>query len=547
MTKFLSPEFFELRDVRPVQGRSWIPLRQDAKKAHESPFDGIGGLRSYSGIATLAVRPANRAVVDVFTWSDVDPSTHRPSLDGGHYRPSDVQCDWTEERNVVGTRLVLAQSSSGDGFAPEIWHLHQDLVIALKLVREGDNWFRPEEGWIEVARLKRGEDDRPVLLEIRAEMLSDYLAARGMILFASSYHERAGYFAIKPPYEWADEHRKTKVDRDTSEQYITKADFPPEPAYKFRGLGALWRTEWFEPGSQSTRVRGDAEPDEVTFAVGPGGERKTAGQCVGAMTYIAFHPTLVPALLRFRGGSLGWYSRDTGGIAGADTGIHFGVNSLGLITIFAKDIANLDSWEQRIWAAHSTPLDGGVSSELWDTQMNCKPADTLAPEAQVSGALDGLNDAFLGRFGAPLLRQNELVATVLRRIHRFRAVEPDGLLSLAKEMNRLLMERVDMDALRGPAAIGKEKLGTLKAMERLLEQSIGQASARTMMAPLFGINDLRNADAHLGSSLVESGLERAKVDRSSSNPVEQGCQLLETFVATMKEISSAIAQGSAAA
>lgn len=198
---------------------------------------------------------------------------------------------------------------------------------------------------------------------------------------------------------------------------------------------------------------------------------------------------------------------------------------LGLITIFAKDIAKLNGWEQRTWAAHSTPMAGGVSGELFDTQMNCKPASTQA------------------RFGAALLREHEAIAAVLRRTHRFRAVEPDGLPALGKELNRLLMERIDMDALRDPAALAPEdKLGTPKALERLLEQSLGRAGERPIMAPLFGINDLRNADAHLGSSPVESGLERAKVDQSDTTPVNQGRQLLKAFVATVRDISAAIAQ-----
>ncbi|MDP1027761.1 hypothetical protein Q5H91_11090 [Sphingomonas sp. KR1UV-12] len=542
MTTSLSPKFFELSDVRAVEGRSWIALRHDEEIRHESPSDSVGGIRAYTGIATLAVLASDRATVDAFTWDDVDPSAHRPSLDGGHYRPVDAHCDWSEERKVVGTRLVLAQAGSGGGFAPETWHLHQDLVFTLRLVREGDAWFRPEEGWIEAARLKRGEEGRPVLLEIRAEMLSDYLAARGMALFVSGYHERAAYFEAKPPYEWADEHRQVEAGRDSREAYVTEAEFPPEPRYRFRALGALWRTEWWQPGTRSTRVRGDSEPGEATFAAGPSGERKTAEQCVGAMTYLAFQPSLVPALLRYRGGSLGWYSRETGGLAGADTGMHFGVNTLGLVTIFAKDIAKLDGWEQRVWAAHSTPLDGGVAGELWDTQMNCRPADTVAPETRLESALNGLNEAFQTRFGVPLLREHGSVAGILKRTHRFRAVEHDGLLALAKELNRLLMERLDLDALRGAASIGKEKLGTLKALERLLERTLGQVDARTMMAPLFGINDLRNADAHLGSSQLESGLDRARVDHRHANPVEQGCQLLEAFVATVGDITIVISR-----
>ena len=63
------------------------------------------------------------------------------------------------------------------------------------------------------------------------------------------------------------------------------------------------------------------------------------------------------------------------------------------------------------------------------------------------------------------------------------------------------------------------------------------------MAPLFGINDLRNADAHLGTSLIQSGLERAKVDTATADPAEQGCQLLEAFVTTVGAIEDAIAKG----
>ena len=127
----LSPRFFELDDVRPVPGRSWIPLRQDGETEHDSPFVGIGAIREYAGIATLAVLSADRGAVDTLTWSDVDTSTHSPSVEKGLYRQADVHCDWSDERAIVGTRLVVAQGK--DGFERQTWHLHQDLAIALKL------------------------------------------------------------------------------------------------------------------------------------------------------------------------------------------------------------------------------------------------------------------------------------------------------------------------------------------------------------------------------------------------------------------------------
>jgi len=533
----LDPRFFDLGDIRAVQGRSWIPLRQEQPEDHESPIPGVGGVHTYSGVATLAVAADDRATVDAFGWSDVDVSTHRPNQDDGVYRPVDLHYDWGEKRKAVGVRLVLAQHIRE---TDQIWRLHPDVVIALKLEREGDSWFRPDEGWAEVARLKHNKDGRPVLLEMRAEMLSDYLAARRMALFLSSYHERAAFFEARPPYPWVDEPIEETVGRDSRERYIATAEFPPERRFHYRGLGALWRTEWFEPGTTSIRVRGDEEPGNVTFAVGTSGERKSATECVRAMTYLAFEPALVPALLRYRSGSLGWYSRDTGGIGAATNGVHFGVNHLGLITIFAKDIANLDGWEQPAWAAHSVALDGGVSTELFDTQMNCKPASTRAPETQIAPVLKDLNTKFEGRFGAPLLRDNEAIGGIVRRAHRFRAVEHDGLLALAKDLSRLLMERMDIAQLRSAAETpAKDKLGSLKALERLLEKAVSGDEAREMMAPLFGIYDLRNADAHLGSSLEESGFQRSKVDRKSPL-VDQGRQLLEAFVETVRSVATAI-------
>ena len=67
---------------------------------------------------------------------------------------------------------------------------HQDLVIALRLKREGDIWVSPDEGYIEVARLQRDDDGSPFLLEFRAEHLKDYLCARNMALYVTSYRNR---------------------------------------------------------------------------------------------------------------------------------------------------------------------------------------------------------------------------------------------------------------------------------------------------------------------------------------------------------------------
>ena len=61
-----------------------------------------------------------------------------------------------------------------------------------------------------------------------------------------------------------------------------------------------------------------------------------------------------------------------------------------------------------------------------------------------------------------------------------------------------------------------------------------------MMAPMFGIYDLRLADAHLELSRVASGKERAGVD-DAAPPAMQGRQLLQSFVDTLRLIADVFA------
>lgn len=70
------------------------------------------------------------------------------------------------------------------------WYLHQDLVITLRLKRESDVWLSLDEGYLEVAKLEREEDGSPRLLAMRASCLKDYLCARGIALYATSYGQR---------------------------------------------------------------------------------------------------------------------------------------------------------------------------------------------------------------------------------------------------------------------------------------------------------------------------------------------------------------------
>lgn len=525
--------WLEFNDVAPLQGQPWIPLRENIEAESKPDVPQITKIIEYSGRATAAVSLDLKSVAEQLDWNDLSLDNHRPSFDGGFYRASDV----LEGRNrpALGTYLVLDQWLEDQH--KHIWDLHPDVVIALRLTRDGDTWFRSEEGWAEVARLKRNDDGEPVLLEMRAEFLGDYLLARGMGLYISSYLERSAAVTALPKISWLPDGYTKQQGRDSLEGVLYEDDFAPD-GEKQKVRGALWRTEWFLPRGLSTRVRRDTDPSASTFAIDNAGGRSTGPQLTGQMTYLHFKPELANALSRYRGHRLGWYTLETGAI-GAASAVHFGVNTLGAITAFGKDVGELPAWEQRIWSAYSIPPEGGVSKELFDAQMQCVPASTLAPESQLVRVLEELSLAGEALLGKPLLRDHPSVPDLTARVNRFRAADAQGLLGLAKDIVRLVVERIDVDALCSKLTMAKNEKapGSLKALERVLALHIGEEAARTMTGALFGLYDLRLADAHLGGGgKVDSGLDRAGVDRSKPSII-QARQMLERLVATIEEIT----------
>lgn len=525
--------FFELQDIQPLDRRPWIVLRQVTDETFDVIETGLVKVEQYVGTGTAAIETAHRAQADKLGWSDLDVGNHRSGVEAWGYSAADIFRDW---KTPLGINLVVDQFLEGE--SEHVWHLHPDLVVALGLKRENDSWFRPEEGWIEVVRLKRDDDGAPTVMEIRKEFLADYLCARGMALYCSSYIERTAITDRDPGYRWATTPVEEELGRDKREIYTVDAGWPHAKGH-FRTMGALWRTEWIEPGTVSTRVRGDPDPQTVTFAVDADGTRSSPDDLQRSGTYLYFNPGIVSALLRYRGGHLRWFTAETGGLGATASGIHFGVNALGLINILAKDINRIDAWEQRIWAAHNVTPEGGVSRELFEAQMEVNPADTKAPEAALGTAIQALEDAFAKQYASQLLREHESIEGLLRKTHRFVATEPDGLLQLAKDITRLFIERVENDSLFTALGLTKAKLGSLKLLEKLVASRLSEDVASKMMAPLFGIYDLRLADAHLGSSKIASGLKRAGVDDTLPHAM-QGRQLLQSTIDTLHAIMQAI-------
>jgi hypothetical protein len=220
--------------------------------------------------------------------------------------------------------------------------------------------------------------------------------------------------------------------------------------------------------------------------------------------------------------------------------MHFGVNKLGLVNVYAKDIAYLADWEQNLWAGFNIGPEGGVSEELLAAQAEGRPTDTQAPEEFLPKAFDRVNEVTTKKFGFRLFRGHEQLDTLIAGAHRFRSTDQTGFFSLAKDLARLTADGIDVSAVQRIVAPPKgEKWGSLKSLEKLVALKAGPAKARSLLGPLVGIYDLRHADAHLPSSDIEEALALAQVDQNTQF-VFQGYQLLRSCVSALYSIAQAL-------
>ncbi|WDF72277.1 hypothetical protein [Novosphingobium sp. KACC 22771] len=570
-------DFLDLSKVikRRFASGVWVPLRLwETKKQGE--YNQPGFIDQFDGAHSILFPLDKREWGEQFSWQDDHEATPWP--DENFYKPCDVYCHSAEID--VGFRLVLRQPITGEQH--DVWHLHQDIVIALRLLREGDVWVRPEEDYAEVVRLRKGDDGRPVAMEMRAEFLRDYLCARNAALRIATYRERS---VVVETLEGLDHEEaivqsdvedgrlekiavainrqggpigskvavfhagRTDVDADEDVPIVGPADdssvssaswsYEPGGPTRYRVGTEFRRDEWIEPAKASLRVRRDRVPSEMTFIVEADGQRMTAddlySEDIGR--WLWFSPELIANLAKRRGASLQWYTRQTGGISTpSDSSVHFGINPIGLVTVYASDVARLPEWERRFWAGHNVSPEGGVCPELLAAQMEARPARTKAPERYFMKMIGEVNRAWQEHFEVPLFRAHAEAVEIGRRVHRFRSLDRPGLFALAKDVARLTADSIDVAAAQKIAPPPKgEKRGGLKSLELALSTLCSPALAHKLMGPLFAAYELRLADAHLPRSDQTKFFQLLDIDEGNP-PITMGRDLLIAVVSSLAAI-----------
>jgi hypothetical protein len=576
--------WFEMKDIRKrrLADAVWIPLRISDHLTREGKWGYVGYKDEFYRLGSVAVPKAAREEAKRLNWSEIElGNDQRVWATGEYYKPAEIF--QYHDKIDLGIALVLAQTfSTGE---PNEWHLNQDLAFALGLMREGDEWVRTVEDYCVVARLRRDRQSNPIALEIRNEHLRDYLCARGMFLQTSLYRSRdiiventahigspeevkiideKEHFEIRvlPMIEGGHVGDGSYAVFNISRTDVDPDDDVPEPGRPndentksqswtgrhegrqlVRAIGELWRDEEIDPSEKSPRVRGDNVPTGIQYIVDASGARLSSEDLDDEDTprWLWFRPDVVPALTKHRGGDLEWYTQETGGVGCSPSErTHFGLNAAGLVTVYAYDIAKLPSWQQRVWSGYNVAPEGRVSRELLSAQMETRVANTAAPATVLPDVLALLDERFREKIGNPLFRTHTATRELVKSVSRFRALEHDGLFTLAKDLMRLIADRIDTNPLQRivPPPQG-QRWGSIKSLEKFIATLISPENARLITGPLAGAYELRVADAHLPSDELDKAYELVRVDPTAP-PLIQGFRLIASVVSALLNIAEIV-------
>ncbi|WP_257981542.1 hypothetical protein [Pectobacterium brasiliense] len=528
----------------------------------------IGFVGEFFGCGSVAFPPQQREVAERLSWGDLGIAhSARPyAYKDGHYSPID-EYEYND-KEPIGVELVFVHDQPVVGGT--IWILNPDLVVALGLIKEGNNWVRPEEDFVVVAREIIDENGKYQLIEIKRAFLIDYLAARGLILRLSYYRQRVEIVSTLEGtnYEGLENHQsereqgrfellirslsdvyggswasfrvwRTDVDEEEDAPVLGPEDDENTGFEQSEGIrtgpngvrieGEFWRNEWIEHQGLSIRIRGDVDQTLPNFIVETDGTRAASStlnnEDVGR--WLWFRSSVVLELLSHRGFVLKWYTAETGCIRSTSGyATHFGINTADLVTVYAYDIARLAAWEQHLWAAHNVAPDGKVSVELLSSQVKAQVASTHAVEELLFVSMRMLEQGFRKRFDVNLFNHDIDDEAVMQQVTRFLCRDLASLLRLAKEIIRVFSDRLNVRELRKLSThADRDKLGSNKLLQDILANDVGEDKARLVLGPIVGAYELRLGDAHPMGSKIGEALQLAGIDESRT-PLRQGEQLI---------------------
>lgn len=579
----MTQDWFEMKKLRTKDSNKdvWIPLFEISTIIKEGKYGYEGYKEEFFGAGSVCIPIDDFDKASNLSWMDVGISRVTKSyIDENMYFQGDLLN--SNYYGISGFFPVLIQEVAA--YPNHIWHVHQDIIIALDLVKENDSWIAPNEDFIEVIKLTKDDSGLPKKIEIRNDFLKDYLCARGMGLFITTYRNRDQIISQSPDFNWDNGSQEitneqfrwagrispihqggepfgesmlvihsSRTDVDLEDDVPTMG-IPSDENIEydswgkkfegtklFRVSGELWKNHLILPGEYSEIIKGDECLNPPMFIVDASGKQENQKNLADGGKWLWFNPQVINELLNKRGFALEWYTRETGAIISPSHDyVTFGINSIGLINAYSKDIAFLPVWQQKIWTGYNVRPEGKISYELYQSQVKAEPAETQAPEAYIGKGLNLLNDLFIRKYGFLLFNYHQDTDNILKKIHRFRSYNEDGFFSLAKDIARLTADSINSKDLNSNIA-HKEKLGSIKSLEYFIGEkaNLSLEEQRKISRALVGIYELRHMEAHLPGSNIDEAYSLAGVDKGDL-PILKGFQIIDSFVSTLFIISTVL-------
>ena len=148
---------------RTFSKSTWVPLRSSFDN-EQGNVKNVGYTNDFFGCGSVAFPPEHCEVPEKLSWSDIGlSSTVTPyAYKDGFYSTIDEYQH--HDKEPIDVHLVFELPLPVVGGRQ--WMLNPDLVAALRLMKEGENWVRPEENFVVVGHKSTNRVNFPSLLKI---------------------------------------------------------------------------------------------------------------------------------------------------------------------------------------------------------------------------------------------------------------------------------------------------------------------------------------------------------------------------------------------
>ena len=187
---------------------------------------------------------------------------------------------------------------------------------------------------------------------------------------------------------------------------------------------------------------------------------------------------------------------------GTEYGIPFGINKHNRVVMWLGDIATLPLEEQHVLRGDNIESDHCVGSEFYDAQIECKFTDS-SPEESLIKARSKFHRTASARFGKRLSQLDQETLMLIQELKppvTFTEKEVKNAIDILHKLNVETLNSRNLEYLISERGKSVNKLGSLKKLERLLQQELSDQNISFVLAPLFALNNLRTMYFHMQSA-----------------------------------------------